>query len=493
MLVPFLILLVLDHFAKNVLSEMMWGTIDGFNGNDVNSNLTKLDGILSWEGLVKLATSLVGKIWYLLVATLSLGFWGVVYLIRQVYRDYKESKLTTNGLFSIFCLLCICGTLSVATIAMISANNRLDILIYGRYSDMLVGILIVLGLVYLKTDYNWRKNLLFLFYIFITIVAAIVIYYHNLPLEDTFINPVCVPGIFFSKKFDVYQITVSAVGIAVFIYILFIQTKKYFGYHIAFETLVIIVCTTVFSLVAYNGYCIYIQPNQNEEYSNITAYSCLNNHKDYDIYYVKSDKEVEASRLRMQVIDSTIYYRMPPRIEDDYFVVIDDRDKFNLLTYDSLYLVNYFGSYYVFAKGESLTELLRKEGYWLYEMKNIEILTYDDVDIDCPEKNMIVQSGIPFEINVEFHVDKDVFLINENKYCLSYHIYDAQNNLIKWDGNRTPFISVSDTQNISMKLEDESLLEPGEYVVLIDLVEEGVTWLSSYGLEMEKISLTVLE
>jgi len=82
----------------------------------------------------------------------------------------------------------------------------------------------------------------------------------------------------------------------------------------------------------------------------------------------------------------------------------------------------------------------------------------------------------------------------DKMYFISYHIYDDENYLLQWDGKR---FNLSDTikpfevLNQTISIQDPIFSKAGTYNVVIDIVHEGVSWLSNNGLKPVTIEVTV--
>ena len=148
------VMLFADHMIKLKLTELSL-TEASFSGNNISSQSEHLSLLLSLEGWRTLFLSLIGKLWYLLASTLMIAYIGILYVIKKLILHFKNKKnniMDNMYFFYIFITLFICGTIAVSTITAIPAeidytvSTRLDAYFYGRYSDILCGILIISGL-----------------------------------------------------------------------------------------------------------------------------------------------------------------------------------------------------------------------------------------------------------------------------------------------------------------------------------------------------------
>lgn len=125
--------------------------------NDYSGQADKLRSLLTLDGLYRLFVSCIGKLFYLGISTFGLFYFGMIYIIRQAVLSvqYKFKK----NLFYLFLLLSILGQFMVAAVYMMD-GAYVDTVLYGRYNEIFLPIVICLGLVYmLKTKKLVRKGL----------------------------------------------------------------------------------------------------------------------------------------------------------------------------------------------------------------------------------------------------------------------------------------------------------------------------------------------
>ena len=206
----FLGIFFVNYFIKIELSQIMWNVPNGFTNNSFFSEAHKLNLFCSLSGLVTLCSSFIGKLWYLQISTLGFVLFGFIYIFKKVYIAIKERNIDSYFFFYVFLLLSVLGTLAINSIVMsdiqLSGKNRILIepVFYGRYSDMITGILIICSLLYL--NYNLQKEtfykyigILLVVTIFISIITFITAknYYKIYDFKEIIIHICHVPGIIF--------------------------------------------------------------------------------------------------------------------------------------------------------------------------------------------------------------------------------------------------------------------------------------------------------
>lgn len=201
---------ILNYFIKIELSQIMWNIPNAFTNNSFFSEAHKLNLFCSFSGLFTLLNSFLGKFWYLQISTLGFVLFGLIYILKKIYINIKERNMDNSFFFYVFLLLSVLGTLAINSIVMsdiqLSGKNRILIepVFYGRYSDMITGILIICGLLYL--NYNLKKEnfykyigILLLVTVFISIFTFMNIrnYYKIYDFKEIILHICHVPGIIF--------------------------------------------------------------------------------------------------------------------------------------------------------------------------------------------------------------------------------------------------------------------------------------------------------
>jgi hypothetical protein len=75
---------------------------------------------------------------------------------------------------------------------------------------------------------------------------------------------------------------------------------------------------------------------------------------------------------------------------------------------------------------------------------------------------------------------------------LSYHWYDSAGNLVSWDGLRTSLAGTARTQIASISAQIAVPTTPGAYKLRYDIVQEGVAWFSSQGMQTPVKDVSVI-
>lgn len=137
------VMMISNYFITNDIRNHLWGT--GLsNQNDYSGQFNKIIDILtSWKGMKAFIISFIGKTYYIIVATMGLVGAAVVGMVRELGN--KKSKVAYINMYLILNLL---GALVINSIFMMYAERQ-DTLIYGRYTEHIVGPLLFFGVLYL--------------------------------------------------------------------------------------------------------------------------------------------------------------------------------------------------------------------------------------------------------------------------------------------------------------------------------------------------------
>lgn len=132
--------------------------------NDYGGFWSKIKSVFTRSGIIHITAGIMGKIFYLGLASFGLFYWAMGWCLKgtaELVRAFKrnEEKKET-GYMSLFLLLAAISEILVCAIYMASDDN-VDALIYGRYNDFLVPVLMVTGIYALRRSrYFLRFSLL---------------------------------------------------------------------------------------------------------------------------------------------------------------------------------------------------------------------------------------------------------------------------------------------------------------------------------------------
>lgn len=259
-----------------------------------------------------------------------------------------------------------------------------------------------------------------------------------------------------------------------------------------------------FMFVAQNAYDYSLFHLHNTIRDNRILYNFLNQYKDIPIFMNEgiSDSASEQNRqyetesnrtfVRVQCPENSIIYAIPDEWPEECILLTRQKDIENQ-TLENLQMLGVVidnkTGYDVRIKGTNLVERVKRDKYPVYT--KLEILEWPDVRIECDQQDLKINRGDIVNVNVQFKCDNQKAFINEHKYALSYHIYDENGEIRLWDGRRQPFSMIYDGMENTLMIDEETFLQPGHYILKLDVVKEGEFWLSERGMVMPAIAVTV--
>lgn len=151
-LIIFAICWIGQEGLKQVLLDTLWRTTDSSTlaVNDFAGQTSKLQLLLSKDGILLLLEGIAGRILYLGVTSLFIIFIAIQVLGKNIISIFSRGKFI-SGLkkyqveYSVFLLGCFAATLFIAVVYMLTPG-RIDQVIYGRYLEWTLGPMLLLGL-----------------------------------------------------------------------------------------------------------------------------------------------------------------------------------------------------------------------------------------------------------------------------------------------------------------------------------------------------------
>ena len=160
---------VLAVLMKNyVMNNIYMGTAAG-SSNNVQAGISRIGGLLSIRGIMDLAVSFIGKLYYVSTASFLLipigALAAFVYLFSSVFKKkgyVKRKKWQLKEWIMLFVLLSFLAEIAIESIFQClpffrtaSSQMRDDSFAFGRYADFVMGPMIALGIL---TLYNVKEH-----------------------------------------------------------------------------------------------------------------------------------------------------------------------------------------------------------------------------------------------------------------------------------------------------------------------------------------------
>ncbi len=426
---------------------------------------------------------------------------GMVNVLKQflsaIYWRKDDNENESKSFFYLFLGLFICGTIAITSIAMSpeyadpSQNIRLDLYFYGRYSEAVSGILIILGLLYIfKLSKRWFWFIELVSGLVLYLILFRILYLYTANIDRFWVNIVCVPGIYFFKDFSLQEISNYV--------LLFYIIGCVIGFIFSKWKKVRMICVSIpmmisFVVVYKNTFNAHIMPGQRTYDCVLNTCEILNQNTKYTIYNLIRNNYKNGIRTR--VVESDMKFDIPLNYPKDYFVIAEwSNEKVADLLEQEMYLVAVSGNNFcLFGRGNNLKSDLVSQGYKCNDLEQLSIESLDKINLNLQlsdSSTKEVKHGSDLIVDVILKADNDnTVILNDNGYLLSYHIYDVSGNELLWDGKRYAINAYKGEGVVRVSIDADELNSVDECIIVFDVVEEGVEWLSKVG--AKTISLDV--
>lgn len=129
------------------------------NGNSYAGQIQKLAYLFSLQGIGQLLSGLIGKLFYLGVASFGLYYWGIAFLVRGVWKKKDP--------FFLWLLISHGSALAISCISSLG-TSRVDGLLYGRYHENTLPVILACGILALFQIKRPKKY----FFILLSLLTA---------------------------------------------------------------------------------------------------------------------------------------------------------------------------------------------------------------------------------------------------------------------------------------------------------------------------------
>lgn len=297
--ISFVLMMILERYLKADVRQGLWGT--GLSkANDFSGQTSKITDIFtSLSGFKALIIGAFGKLYYILTAgLLFLGtfFAGVVENIKR--KDYKNLPVYA------YMTLCFLGALGISAIFMLY-GTRQDTLIYGRYTEYVIGPILFFGILYLWSN-RYSKKTYFLS-IVITVFTGIIVYIKLKNTGYTVYNMICAIGL--SEIFQGGQVAgvrpIIAVILAIILSLLMVFVIK----KSTLSKMLLIFCVTLLFWGYTNYRVMHVIAATNESVSEFKDVADelrrFSENGELPVYYVTSAKDFDSRYIEI------VQYYMP--------------------------------------------------------------------------------------------------------------------------------------------------------------------------------------
>lgn len=119
-------------------------------GNDYGSQWDKLRMICSLKGIKQFLEGILGKIYYLGMASFGIFYWALAWMAKEIVclvkRLIKKESIQVIQWIALFLFLSAVGEVLISSIFMYR-STLIDTLVYGRYSEFIMPVILLIGIV----------------------------------------------------------------------------------------------------------------------------------------------------------------------------------------------------------------------------------------------------------------------------------------------------------------------------------------------------------
>ena len=330
---------------KLYLESIALDFIQSHDKNTVVGQTRKLQSLFSLEGVISFGSNIFGRLYTVFSNTFLLAGYAILKSIIISFTKRKEEKTVSD----IIAIICTINTLSMIAISSLyticDEKYRFDILIYSRYHEFTLGILVLLGIKFLRDDFKSKK--LGICIIPISFLPAILLtkivlncFAFDAPDTNLYINN---PISFFWKMRVLNPINLFSLAIIVSIIvfgIIAVTVKRKFEFLTVIGVLIILFNVVQSNIILKEG-CFSWSTSYTENAEKITDFIESKNMED-SIYFMNDDNVTNVDILQFMLKDHSvkvINYEMVDDINQTPAIVITTRDYKNNYLFESYDLV----------------------------------------------------------------------------------------------------------------------------------------------------------
>lgn len=372
---PLLIFVLLNKEAVAYLSQLLWKT-ENISGGDYARYSNRLfDSFTSVEGFIGLVISIICKYWYVCAASFMLAIWGYIYGAEKLFQAFRSKRWTANVFSVSFYLLAYMAVFGIGCIAMkyekitVGLPYRQDILIYGRYAECAVGVLLLIGILKLfdlmNTSLKYKIGMAVgTFTTFIVSTFVVKEYFRQIEERASEISRITTqvdstPGIFYYHligDFSIDKCFYVAMAVSCLIYIIFCVFHKQNWVSILVKCLAIFLI--VFCFVTSGRYSSEIYTYDHQNNNNTPDFQEIVNlvetHYSGAKIFLDSDNLYSYFTFQNRMIHNVIYAGNLNTIEniEDYDLIIQIENEFSEIPNEMFQVLMSNASFTLFNRAE---------------------------------------------------------------------------------------------------------------------------------------------
>lgn len=155
--------------TKNVVLQNVYGSGELAALNDVGAQTQKLSALFNPKTIYNVFVMCWGRLFYLGTASFLLIYIGMIVCAITFYKMVRTKKIVTdesnrciknNGIMSLFLLLALLFSIGISSVFILGAT-KIDYLYYGRYTEYIIGPLVMIGFVSLYRFAKKERKIVF--------------------------------------------------------------------------------------------------------------------------------------------------------------------------------------------------------------------------------------------------------------------------------------------------------------------------------------------
>lgn len=154
---------VIKERAISSVSSEQYSSMASYN--DYSGQWRKIQYLCSFEGLYRFLAGFAGKVFYLGCASFGLYYWGMFFLLKKAKNFLicliKKENCSWKDWFFFWCLLSHVSAVVISTIYWLR-GSRLDGILYGRYHENTLPLIVAFGIAQLLAKPELRKRILWI-------------------------------------------------------------------------------------------------------------------------------------------------------------------------------------------------------------------------------------------------------------------------------------------------------------------------------------------
>lgn len=203
-IIPFILIIISSFYLKNIVQSNLWLNGAEITINDYSGQLSKLRQLFTLNGLVSAIKELIGQLFYLGAASFMifyLGLYELVYKLRKtILSSLKIKSLTVinedNNFYAyLFLFIALLLTIAISVVFMINPIS-LDKIIYGRYTEMIISPVFLVGFINLlnKNVHSGKLSLSIIFgFSILTVITDLILKNSGFNMQN--FNGICIIGL----------------------------------------------------------------------------------------------------------------------------------------------------------------------------------------------------------------------------------------------------------------------------------------------------------